>query len=48
MPEIIEDSPPAEVDHEPSQEPVPELALTDAASATRWVNALPLSNVGMA
>ena len=27
---------------------LPELAFTDAASATRWVKALPLSNVGQA
>jgi len=48
MPEVIEDSRPDEADHEPSQESVPELAFTDAASATRWMNGLPLSNVGMA
>jgi len=48
MPEVIEDSRPADADHEPSQDAVPELAFTDAASATRWMNALPLSNVGAA
>jgi hypothetical protein len=36
--DVVEDAP-----HEP-----PRLAFTDAASATRWVKALPLSNVGQA
>ena len=36
--DVVEDAP---------QEP-PKLAFTDAASATRWVKALPLSNVGQA
>ncbi|MGE5737345.1 MAG: hypothetical protein ACM34F_00500 [Betaproteobacteria bacterium] len=36
--DVVEDAP-----HEP-----PKLAFTDAASATRWVKALPLSNVGQA
>ena len=36
-----------EVGDESPREP-PELAFTDAASATRWVKALPLSNVGQA
>ncbi|HWD35168.1 MAG TPA: hypothetical protein VG840_03330, partial [Casimicrobiaceae bacterium] len=48
MPEVIEQPRPAETDDEASQESIPELAFTDAASATRWMNALPLSNVGIA
>jgi hypothetical protein len=48
MPEVMEQPRPGEADDEASQEALPELAFRDAAAATRWMNALPLSNVGTA